>query len=98
MAAYQVTCITKHGGHRNPHERIEYIGNEAGKWRFSENDVIRRIEKGIDSFFTSVKGKQVDLVVADHNGRKYLKTVADGYEPNNLLSLPECTSACKISS
>jgi len=23
-------------------------------------------------------------------GNKYLKTVADGEQPNNLLSLPEC--------
>jgi len=30
------------------------------------------------------------VIVAVHNGRKYLKTAADGYSPDNLLALPEC--------
>src|ERR1017187_4237659 len=32
------------------------------------------------------------IVVASHNGRKYLKTTADGYAPNNLLALRECSN------
>lgn len=28
--------------------------------------------------------------VATRNGRQYLKTEADGVEPNNLLALPRC--------
>lgn len=32
-----------------------------------------------------------DVIVATRwNGRKYLKTRGDGYEPNNLLSLQAC--------
>jgi hypothetical protein len=31
----------------------------------------------------------VEVAVSAY-GRKYLKTVADGDPPNNLLSLPEC--------
>jgi hypothetical protein len=31
-------------------------------------------------------------LLATHNGRKYLKTTADSYRPDNLLSLPECGS------
>ncbi|WP_414648332.1 DUF3892 domain-containing protein, partial [Dinghuibacter sp.] len=38
-----------------------------------------------------VKGRSVNVVVAQRNGRKYLKTEADAYRPDNLLSLPECT-------
>ncbi|WP_371878102.1 DUF3892 domain-containing protein [Chitinophaga nivalis] len=29
------------------------------------------------------------IIIALHNERKYLKTVTDGYSPNNLLYLPE---------
>ncbi len=85
----QVTCITKRGGHYEPHERIQAIGGSG--WRKSEDQAIREIETNVNSFFVSVSGRIVDVVVAVHRGRKYLKTTADDYAPNNLLSLPECT-------
>lgn len=88
MAAYQVTCITKRGSHFDPHERIERIGG-AG-WSLSEVQAIQHIETGGHSFYVNVNGQAVFITVASHNGRKYLKTIADGYAPNNLLSLPEC--------
>jgi hypothetical protein len=91
MAA-QVTCIRKRGGHYNPHERIEGIGGGSliGRWYASEDEAIRNVERDPQSYFVSVGTHSVWVIVATHNGRKYLKTTADGYEPNNLLSLPEC--------
>ena len=83
----QVTCITKRE-HHNPHERIAGIGG-ASWWR-AEDDAIRDVVRDPTSYYVSVGGKSVTVVVATHNGRKYLKTEADGYAPNNLLSLPEC--------
>jgi hypothetical protein len=56
----------------------------------TEDDAIRHIETGTYLFFVSVNGRPVDIVLASHNRRKYLKTTADGYVPNNLLNLPEC--------
>jgi uncharacterized protein DUF3892 len=94
MGRYQVTCINKRGGHHDPHERIEYIGQQ-GNWKIPEDSAIRRIESGADSFYTFVNGRQAEIVVAVHSGRKYLKTDADGYAPNNLLSLPECQN-CNV--
>lgn len=36
-------------------------------------------------------GRAVDIIVAvSRFGNKYIKTEADGDQPNNLLSLPEC--------
>ncbi|MFZ7094403.1 DUF3892 domain-containing protein [Primorskyibacter sp. 2E233] len=32
----------------------------------------------------------MQVATATRNGKKYLKTEADGAEPNNLLSLPRC--------
>lgn len=92
----QVSCIKKRGGHHNPHERIEGLGGVHGgkQWYMSENDIIAELEKPDSTrrfnFYTSVSGKSVWVIIANHNGRKYLKTTADGYEPNNLLSLSEC--------
>jgi hypothetical protein len=87
----QVTCINKRE-HQNAHERIQNIGGvENGvRWKIGETAAITAIEAETYQFYVSVKGKAVDVVVATHNGRKYLKTTADGYAPNNLLSLPEC--------
>jgi hypothetical protein len=87
----QVSCITKRE-HQNPHERIQGIGGveAAARWWRSETEAISDVERDTRSYFVSVGGKSVWVVVATHNGRKYLKTEADGYAPNNLLSLPDC--------
>ena len=95
MARYQITCITKRGNHYNPHERISHVGNQASNWRLTEDSAIRRIESRQDSFFTLVNGREAEIAVASHEGRKYLKTSADGYAPNNLLALPEC-AGCPV--
>ena len=87
----QVKCVTKRGSHFNPHERIEGIGGDTpSPWWRAEDDAIRDVERDSTSYYVSVNGKSVWVVVASHNGRKYLKTEPDGYAPNNLLSLPEC--------
>jgi hypothetical protein len=91
MTTLQVECITKHPSHHDPHERIQGIGGTGdGGWWHAEDDAIRNIERGVHSYFVMVNGRQVNVVVATHKNRKYLKTTADGYEPNNLLNLPEC--------
>jgi len=90
----QVTCIKNRGNHSDAHERIAAIGgrnSDGTRWSMSEDDAIRVIEARKDDFYVSVNGRTVDVVVATHNGRKYLKTTADGYSPDNLLSLPECS-------
>jgi hypothetical protein len=88
---HQVSCINKRI-HGDPHERIENIGgvSDGKQWKLSEDEAISGIESGKWAFYVSVGGRSVDVVVAAHKGRKYLKTVADGYAPDNLLSLPEC--------
>jgi len=87
MAARQVTCINKRE-HYNPHERIQAIGGSG--WKHFEDDAIRRIETGTDSYTVTRGSRTVHVVVAVHLGRKYLKTEADGYSADNLLALPEC--------
>lgn len=90
---FEVNCIVKRGGHYNPHERIESLGSN-GRWMLSESSMIARIESRQESFYTTVNGQRAGIIVAVHNGRKYLKTTADGYAPNNLLNLDDCRN-CK---
>ena len=64
------------------------------RWFLPEDDIIAEIEKPDYlrrwNYYTSVNGHSAWVIVAVHNGRKYLKTQADGYSPDNLLALPEC--------
>lgn len=54
--------------------------------------MIRAIESGADSFYVDrPPGHRVMLIVAiSPRGNKYVKTVTDGEQPDNLLSLREC--------
>ncbi|MDZ4366471.1 MAG: DUF3892 domain-containing protein [Afipia sp.] len=93
-ARHQVTCIVPDGNDAD--QRIDAIGGSTGAtnggpWKLLIDDAIARIENGTFEFWTTANGSTVDVVVAKRsNGRKYLKTTADSYEPNNLLALPTC--------
>ena len=88
----QIACINK-CEHHNPHERTTHVGGvnaNGSRWRMTESDAIEAIEDQRFSFYMSVGGESVRVVVAVHEGRKYLKAEADGDAPNNLLGLPDC--------
>lgn len=83
----EVKCINKHE-HHNPHERITHIGGDG--WRITSDQAIALLDAKTDEFYVSAGGHTVDVIVAYHGDRPYLKTKSDGYSPDNLLSLPEC--------
>lgn len=88
-------CINKTDRY-NAHERIRAIGGinpDGSNWKLLQEDAIRQIEAGKYSFYVKVRGQVADVIVAiSRYGHKYLKTVADGEQPNNLLSLYECVA------
>jgi Protein of unknown function (DUF3892) len=88
VAHLRATCITKRPAHYDAHGRIQALGGSG--WYKTEDTVIREIEQWANSYYVSAGGRSIQVVVATHDGRKYLKTTADGYAPNNLLALPEC--------
>ena len=94
-ATHQVTCIIPDGS--DPDRRIDSIGgatggeNGNGPWTLKLDDAIAGIEDRRWRFWTTdTEGNSVWVIIAKRNGKKYLKTEADGEEPNNLLALPRC--------
>jgi hypothetical protein len=83
----QVTCVNKTDRY-NPHERIENIGGYG--WKHAEDDAISYIENNVYAYYVNRGGSQVNVIVAQRLGHKYLKTENDGEQPDNLLALPEC--------
>jgi hypothetical protein len=88
----EIQCINKSNRY-NPHERIVRIGgiSNGQRWSMTQVEAIVAIEQGQYSFFVNRGGRIVRVIVAASRlGNKYLKTEADGEQPDNLLSLPEC--------
>lgn len=93
----QVKCINK-SDRDSPWERITHIGGtnaDGTRWYITQKQAIEGIEDGKWSFYVERPvGNQVNVIVAESRyGNKYIKTEADGDQPNNLLSLPECPRA-----
>ena len=91
----QVTCINK-TDRQNPWERIQRFGGpnpDGTQWRLTHPEMVAAVENNAYGPFYVERpvGDRVYLIVAvSQYGNKYVKTQADGDQPNNLLNLPEC--------
>jgi hypothetical protein len=94
MADSRITHIRK-PNRQSTHEHITHvgsIGNMTGNWIWPRADVIASINNGTNTFYVLEGGKRSEVgVVNPTDGRSpFLRTHADGYYNDNLLSLPEC--------
>jgi hypothetical protein len=91
--SHEIKCINKTDRY-DPHDRIRKVGGQnpdGSLWKIDQQEAVRGIEAGKWAFYVKIQNKVVDVIVAvSRYGHKYLKTVADGEQPNNLLSLYEC--------
>ncbi|HEU4838510.1 MAG TPA: DUF3892 domain-containing protein [Micavibrio sp.] len=96
MTARHKVRFVKKEDRYNPYERILSIGGQNAdgtNWEVTQPQAIAGIEKGEWQFYVEKQGESANVVVRiSPYGNKYIKTEADGAEPNNLLSLPECYS------
>jgi hypothetical protein len=90
---HEIKCINK-TDRQNTHERIQNIGGigtDGKGWKITQQRAIEAIENNEHTFFVRRGGHEVNVIVSTSKyGYKYIKTVADGEQPDNLLSLPEC--------
>jgi hypothetical protein len=90
---FSVNCTTKH----STYERITHLGcvsDTGSTHRFTEDEAISMIRKG-DEFSVTREGHTARLIIAEHEGRPYLKTERDGFRPDNLLALKHCADIPK---
>lgn len=91
----RIQCINK-TDRTNAHERIRSVGGvnpDGSRWKLSEDEAIQGIKTQKWTFHVERPvGHRVRVIVArSAAGHEYLKTEADGEQPNNLLALPECS-------
>jgi hypothetical protein len=92
MADAQVTCISKPHP-QSPHEHITHLGNPAGNWMWTREKVVESIDAKTNTFYVldPANGTRADVGVVREAGKApYVRTYADGYYNNNLLSLNQC--------
>jgi hypothetical protein len=82
----QVTYIIK-TDQEAPHERISHIGGPG--WTFTHAQAIQGILNYQYSFFVSIDGRILDIIVANYKSNLYLKTPIDMDQPKHLLDLFE---------
>jgi hypothetical protein len=88
----EISCVNKQP-RQNPHERISHVGGlnpDGTRWKMTLDRAIQGIESGKWTFWTTGGGRRANVITSFHNGHIYLKTQADGVQPDNLLALPEC--------
>jgi hypothetical protein len=87
----RIDCVQRSGS------RIVAVGgrnlgsDERSRFLLPVAEVVRLIESGRFQFYVQEQGQRVAVrVIAPKNARKYLRTVADRKDPNNLELLAVC--------
>jgi hypothetical protein len=90
----RIRCIVK-SDRTDAHQRVRAICGlkpDASHWTLTHGDAVSQIEDGTSVFYIErTGGRRLEVVVAmDLRAHKYLKTVEDEIQPEELLYLPSC--------
>lgn len=94
--AVRITCISKSGGyHENPYVAISHLNwqNDASgeRGRATREQMYDWVEnKNGHAYVQSGASKARLIGAVSPRGTRYVKTVANSTEQDNLLKLPEC--------
>lgn len=89
MTTFYANCHTPDNYDQD--RRIQGLGGSFG-W-LDIDTIIYMIDVQYHTFYTQPAfgtGQKIVTAIHPRSLRKYLKTIADGVEPNNILSLPHC--------
>jgi hypothetical protein len=91
MAA-RIVAVNKVSSTAGPysHWHISAVKTAGGEV-LKRSEVVERIQKGTQSFYTYVNGSQASVIVVKCptcSNNDYIKTTADSTTADNLLSLP----------
>lgn len=92
----RITCVNKdNGDHYDPNEGITHLGwvNEESlvNGKSTRQEMVKFVEGGNQAYTKDSLGNRAYLIVrVSRAGNKYVKTVANGKETDNLLHLQEC--------
>lgn len=92
MADVQIRNIRKRD-RMSSYEHITHVGNIlTANWIWTREDVIKSIEQKTNTFYVQETGHRSEVgIMRPADGRlPFLRTYADGYWNDNLLSLPDC--------
>ena len=92
MADCRITHIRK-PDRFSPHEHITDVGNPSAGWIWTVKQVVESIDAGTNTFYVldSFTNKRSNVGVVRQMGKfPFLRTHADGFWNDNLLSLPQC--------
>jgi hypothetical protein len=94
----RITCITKPGGHLNPHSRISQIGGsnpDGTPWRLPVAQAVAMINSRRFSFYVQNADNPPKVayvgVQVSPAGNQFLQTIGDTDPSDDLASLPECS-------
>jgi hypothetical protein len=94
----KITCITKSAGnHENPYIAISKIGwvdesNSNNKGINTREEMFEWVAKGGEAFVYNKSGtfKSKLITATSSRGTRYVKTIPDSTENDNLLKMDEC--------
>ncbi len=92
MADCRITHIRKQDRF-SPHEHITHVGNPSAGWIWTTEQVILSINARTNTFYVLdvLSNKRSTVGVVQSIGKRpFLRTYADGFWNDNLLSLPQC--------